>query len=349
MKGVSFAGDRTIAFISIDDPTPAPGEVVLEMKASGVCGSDLKFYRASKSGGLAALGLKAATGPVIGGHEPCGVIAEVGSGVSPRSWKIGDRVMVHHYSGCASCPHCRTGWTQMCVDGADVYGANAHGGHARYMKVPASTLVHLPDELTFSAGAAISCGTGTAFGALARIGLTARDTIAIVGQGPVGLSATQFAAAMGASVIAIDINAERLVEATRFGARHVINSAEVDPVEAIRELTKGGGVGRAMDTSGTAIGRSVAIRAAAPWGVVAMVGEGGDVTIDVSPQMIRKQLTIVGSWTFSTTGQEDCARFVAGHGIKVDELFSHRWKLDQAVEAYRLFDEGGSSKAVFDI
>lgn len=349
MKGVSFAGDRTIEFISIDDPVPGPTDVVIEMKASGVCGSDLKFYRASKEGGLAALGIKAADGPVIGGHEPCGVVAELGSEVNRRSWKVGDRVMVHHYSGCNSCLHCRTGWTQMCVDGADVYGANAHGGHARYLKVPASTMVHLPDELTYSAGAAISCGTGTAYGALVRIGLSARDTIVIVGQGPVGLSGTQFAVAMGATVIAVDISQDRLAQATRFGAQHVVNSAEVDAVEAIREIVGPRGVAKAMDTSGTSAGRSVAIKSAGAWGVVAMVGEGSDVTIEVSPQMIRKQLTILGSWTFSTAGQEDCARFVAEHGIAVDELFSHRWKLEDAVEAYGLFDAGGSSKAVFDI
>lgn len=349
MKGVSFAGDRTIEIIPIDDPKPGPTDVVLEMKASGVCGSDLKYYRASKSGGLAALGLKPAPGPVIGGHEPCGVIAELGSEVNPHRWKVGDRVMVHHYSGCNACPHCRTGWTQMCVDGADVYGANAHGGHAPYMKVPGSTLVHLPADLTFSSGAAISCGTGTAYGALVRLALSARDTIVIVGQGPVGLSGTQFAVAMGASVIAVDINAERLAEAKRFGAQHVVNSAETDAVEVIRELSRGLGVSKAMDTSGTPAGRLVAIKSAGAWGTVALVGEGSDVTIEVSPLMIRKQLTVLGSWTFSTAGQEDCARFVAEHGIDVDALFSHRWTLDQAVEAYKLFDEGGSSKAVFDI
>ena len=91
-----------------------------------------------------------------------------------------------------------------------VYGNNAHGGHARYLKVPAFTVVPLPDELSFVTGAAVSCGTGTAYGALRRIRISGNDTIAIFGQGPVGLSATQLASAMGARVIALDISPERL-------------------------------------------------------------------------------------------------------------------------------------------
>src|SRR5436189_3528331 len=98
----------------------------------------------------------------------------------------------------------------MCLQGSIVYGVTGHGGHAPYMKAPAYTVVPLPDELSFAAGAAISCGTGTAFGALRRLNLSSRDTIAIFGQGPVGLSATMLAKSMGARVIAVDMSAERL-------------------------------------------------------------------------------------------------------------------------------------------
>ena len=89
------------------------------------------------------------------------------------------------------------------------------------------------------------------------------------------------------------------------------------------------------------------MRGARAWGTVCFVGEGGNVTIDVSPDMLRKQLTIIGSWTFSKVGQADCARFVADRAIKVDDLFTHRWKLAQAEEAYRLFDRQTSGKGVF--
>jgi len=261
--------------------------------------------------------------------------------------QVGARAMVHHYGGCGTCRHCRTGWTQMCDAGSIVYGRTGHGAHAPYMKVPSYTLVPLPDDLSFSAGAAISCGTGTAYQALRRINLAGGDTIAIVGQGPVGLSATQFAAAMGARVIALDLSAERLERAKEFGADALIDPGSNDAPAAIRTLTHGQGADFTLDTSGTAGGRLVAVKSARKWGTVCFVGEGNDVTIDVSPDMLRKQLTIVASWTFSTTIQADCARFVADHKIDVDHLFTHRWRLDQAEKAYNLFDKQTSGKGVF--
>ena len=192
MKGVVFLGDRKLELRDFPDPTPGPGEVVLEIKASGICGTDLKYYRApGGGGGAAAIGLKAKQWPVIAGHEPCGVVVAVGAGVDERQARIGMRAMQYHYRGCGCCTHCWSGWTQMCVEGAEVYGATAHGAHARYMKCPAHTLVSLADELSFATGAAIACGTGTAWGALQRLGLQGHQTVAIFGQGPVGLAAVQ--------------------------------------------------------------------------------------------------------------------------------------------------------------
>src|SRR5439155_4124575 len=138
----------------------------------------------------------------VAGHEPCGVVAAVGPDVSEEQARVGQRVMNHHYKGCGSCKHCRTGWSQLCLEGCIVYGATGHGAHAPYMKVPASTLVPLPDELSFEEGAAISCGTGTAYQALKRLDVSGRDTLAVFGQGPVGLSAVLLGQAMGARVIA---------------------------------------------------------------------------------------------------------------------------------------------------
>ena len=162
MKGVVFIGDRKLELREFPDPTPGPRDVILEIKASGMCGTDLHNYRApANPGGVITGGVKWAAG-VIAGHEPCGVVAAVGAAVTDKEVRIGQRVMDHHYDGCGNCKHCRAGWTQMCVEGAVVYGSGGHGGHAKYMKVPASTLVPLPDSLSFVTGAAISCGTGTA-------------------------------------------------------------------------------------------------------------------------------------------------------------------------------------------
>jgi len=326
------------------DPAPGPHDVIIEIKASGMCGSDLKFYRAS--GETSSLGLGKVSGSVIAGYEPCGVVAAVGSAVAERAARVGARVMVHHYSGCGSCPHCLSGWSQMCANGSTVYGVTGHGAHAPYMKVPAHTLVALPDELSFATGAAISCGTGTAYGALRRLKISGDDTIALFGQGPVGLSATQLAAAMGARVIALDVSPERLARAKEFGAWETVNPRSNDPVGAIKDLTHGG-ADFTLDTSSQPEGRIAAVRSAKVWGTVCFVGERNNVTIDVSPDMLRKQLTIIASWTFSWQGQADCARFVVERKVDVEKLFTHRWQLDQAEEAYRLFDTQTTGKGVF--
>lgn len=347
MKAVVFPGNREVEFLDMPDPTPGPGEVVLAIKASGMCGSDLKFYRAEKGAGAAALGLGNLDGPVIAGHEPCGVVAAIGSGVPENLARVGQRVMVHHYKGCGVCDQCRVGWSQLCPGGIVVYGATGHGAHAPWMKVPASTLVPLPDELSFETGAAISCGTGTAYGALVRMNLTGRDTIAVFGQGPVGLSATQLAVAMGARVIAIDPSTDRLKRAKEFGADAVIDPTKTDPIAAIKELTHGRFADMTLDTSGVAEARAQAVRSTKTWGTVCYVGEGGNVTLDVSPDLLRRQITLIGSWTFSTVGQADCARFVAERKVDVDHLFTQRWKLDQADEAYKLFDKQQVGKGVF--
>jgi 2-desacetyl-2-hydroxyethyl bacteriochlorophyllide A dehydrogenase len=346
MKAVVLLGDRTLEIREFPDPTPGPGEVVLEIKASGMCGSDLKFYRAR--GGAASLGFKTQAGPVIAGHEPCGVVVATGPGVSPREARVGQRVMQHHYRGCGVCPQCATGWMQLCVEGvAEVYGATGHGAHAHYMKCPARTLVPLPDELSFDAGAAVSCGTGTAWGALRRLGLSGDQTIAVFGQGPVGLSATLLAAAMGARVIALDTCEERLQRAAEFGAEELINPAQTDNVvERVRDLTHGLGADVAIDASASPTARAQAVRCLRTWGKACYVGEGDSVTLDVSNDLLRRQITLIGSWTFSSIGQADCARFVADRGIDLDRLFTHRWSLDQAEEAYRLFDQQRSGKGV---
>jgi threonine dehydrogenase-like Zn-dependent dehydrogenase len=274
------------------------------------------------------------------------VVAAVGPGVSEKEARVGARVMVHHYQGCTQCNHCRSGWQQLCQEvPVNVYGSNSHGGHAKYLKVPANTLVPLPDELTYSAGAAISCGSGTAYSALRRMRLSGNDTI--FGHGPVGLAGTQYAKAMGARVIALDVNAQRLQRAKDFGADEVVDPGSNDPVAAIKDLTHGRYADLTLDTSSNPEARANAIRSTKVWGTMCFVGEGGDVHIDVSPMLLRRQMTMIASWTFSNIIQAECATFSVERKIDVDALFTHRWKLEQAGEAYKLFDNQSDGKGVF--
>jgi len=346
MRGVVFTGNRNLELMEFEDPTPGPREVVLEIKASGMCGSDLHQYRRVPGDAMAG-GVRRSTEPTIAGHEPCGVVAAIGSAVTEKEAQIGQRVMDHHYAGCGVCKHCASGWAQMCLEGTTVYGSGGHGAHAKYMKVPVSTLVPLRDDLSFEVGAAISCGTGTAYGALRRIDLKGDETIAIFGQGPVGLAATQLATAMGARVLVLDISPERRAMAKELGADAVLDPLGNDPVSAIRELTHGEGAHKTLDCSSNPEARAQTVRAVRTWGTACYVGEGGQVTIDVSPDMLRRQVTLVASWTFSKVGQADCAEFIADRKIPADKIFTDRWKLEQAEEAYKLFDQQKTGKGVF--
>src|SRR2546426_5284575 len=347
VRGAVCLGNRKVELRSFPDPTPGPGEVVIEMKASGMCGSDLKFYRSPPGAAQAALGLGGSADPFIAGHEPCGVVVARGLGVSEREAPIGQRVMDHHYAGCGVCQHCRVGWSQLCRAGITVYGVTANGGHADYLKVPVRTLVELPEELSFAEGAAVACGTGTAYGALRRMHLAGGDTLAVFGQGPVGLSATLLGNAMGARVIAVETGAARLELSKQFGADAAIDSSKEDPLHAIKDLTKGIGADLALDCTGVAAARRAAVRCVKTWGTACYVGEGGDVTLDVSPDLLRRQVTLIGSWTFSAMGMLECARFIADNKIDLERIFTQRWKLEQAAEAYRSFDTQTTGKGVF--
>jgi threonine dehydrogenase-like Zn-dependent dehydrogenase len=215
------------------------------------------------------------------------------------------------------------------------------------MKVPAHTLIKLPDSLSFKTGAAISCGTGTAFAAIKRVGLSADDTVAIFGQGPVGLSATMLAKAFGARVIAVDVEPSRLEMAKKFGADFVFNSKEQDAVAAIRELTRNGaGADKSIECSANTSVRRQAIQALRPWGTVGMVGVFGKVEFD-SEELIQLQKTVLGSLTFSKNQQEECAEFVAERGLDVESLFTNEFRLDEAEKAYELSDQRKIGKGVF--
>ena len=118
MIGIVFLGDRQTELREFPDPAPGPRDVILEIKASGMCGTDLHAYRRAPLG----------TDPSIAGHEPCGVVVELGNQVSDREAKIGARVMVHHYDGCGVCRHCKTGWSQLCDEGRSLHVNNSEKG-----------------------------------------------------------------------------------------------------------------------------------------------------------------------------------------------------------------------------
>jgi len=344
MLAVRLPGDRRTLLEQDPDPSPGPGQVVIAMKASGVCGSDLRPYRAS----AAERTEQAVDGKLtISGHEPCGVVAEMGAGAAGLS--VGDRVIIHHYSGCGRCKYCMTGWPQLCLRGDHkVCGSSRDGGNSDYMLVLPGMCVPMPDELTYAAGAAIACGTGTAYQALKRLDVSGMDTLAVFGQGPVGLSATLLGAAMGARIVAVDPDEERLALARTHGAEVTINPEKDEPVEAIRQITHGEGADAALDATGIGPVRRQMVQSVRTWGRACLVGEGGEMTVAPTPDIIHKHLNLMGSWTFSTILVSEMARWILDRKIPLDEIITHRFPLAQADEAFALFDKGRTGKVIFE-
>ncbi|MEB3372347.1 zinc-dependent alcohol dehydrogenase family protein [Saccharopolyspora mangrovi] len=338
MKGAVFLGDRKVELREFPDPEPGPGEVIVQTRASGMCGSDLHVYRHQPGG-------PATQGDRIVGHEPAGVVCQVGQGVTPDVASVGDRVMIHHYIGCTRCDACRLGWPQMCTGAPfQAFGTQVHGGHAPLIKAPASTLVLLDPALSFEAGATIGCGTGTAWGALDRLGNVGGETLVVFGQGPVGLSATLLATARGARVIAVDPEPARRAHARRLGAAAVLDPTANDPVEALRDLTSGGAA-FVLETSGNSAAITAGLQSLRPWGSICLVGLGGEVGFRVEDHF-RSQITLMTSWTLSIVAQRRCAEFIATRELPVDDIFTHRWDLDDVVEAYANFDLQAGGKGV---
>jgi len=339
MKGAILPGDSTVEFREYDIPVPGHGQVLLRTKSSTICGSDIRaIYREHL--GKGPEGYQG----VIAGHEPAGQIVEVGPGM--KRFKVGDRVIVYHISGCGVCHDCRMGYQISCSSPhRAAYGWQRDGGMAPYILAEERDLVSLPDSLTFTDGAQVACGFGTVYEALEKIGISGNDAVLVVGLGPVGLATLMLAKAMGANqLVGVEVQADRIALAKKLGlARHVIAPDSGAPAK-LRELTGGRGFERAIDCSANAEGRALAIRATRQWGKIALVGEGGTVSFNPSPDIIHDQKTIYGSWVTSLWRMEDLVERLVRWDLHPDVLVTHRFPLEKADEAYRLMASGACGK-----
>jgi threonine dehydrogenase-like Zn-dependent dehydrogenase len=320
-------------------PEPGWGQVLVTMKASSICGSDIRaIYREHLGHGPEAYQ------NVIAGHEPCGQIVKVGPGC--HRFKAGDRVVLYHISGCGVCADCRAGYMISCTSPRRAaYGWQRDGGHADFLLAEENTCVPLPDALSYVDGALVACGFGTAYEALTRIGLSGRDGLLIAGLGPVGLAAGMLGRALGAGpIIGADVTPARLELALRLGAvDHAIPAGE-GAVEQVRALTGGAGCQAAIDCSGSPQGRMLALGGTSRWGRCAFVGEGNRIDFDVSQTLIHNQITLYGSWVTSVGRMEELVGRLATWGLHPEVTVTHRLPLDAAAEAYAVADAGQGGK-----
>jgi propanol-preferring alcohol dehydrogenase len=341
MKAILFPGNRKVQIVDRPIPKVGAGEVLIKSRASAICRSDMGLY----SGEYSVVGDgEASKGTVVPGHESCGEIVEVGPGV--KNLKPGDRVAVHLAFGCGTCKYCLKGFTMLCATWKCL-GFDADGGNADYVLIPATNALLLPDEISFAAGSIMTDMIGSQYYLQAKLNIVQNTRVAVIGLGPMGAAATLVASQLGAEVIAIDIMEDRLKFSKTIGAKHSLNSLEADINEVILGITNGEGVDIAIDCSGSPLGQNLALDIAGKFGTVAFVGESSRTEINPSDQVIRKILTIVGGWYFPLAAWGEIVDFVVSQKIDPEVLISHRFTLNQAEEAFAMFDRRETEKAVF--
>jgi threonine dehydrogenase-like Zn-dependent dehydrogenase len=340
MKGAVLPGDSTVQLKEFSVPVPGHGEVLIKMKASSICGSDIRcIYREHL--GKGPEGYQPGT---IVGHEPSGQIVEAGPGC--RRFKDGDRVVIYHISGCGVCNDCRRGYMISCTSPyRRAYGWQRDGGMAEYLLAEEKDLVYLPEQLTYADGAQGACGFGTVYEGLEKVGVCGDDSVLVTGLGPVGLATAMLARAMGADkVFGIEAIEERVGIAAKLELFDAILKSGSDNVDEIKGLTSGKGVERAVDCSASDEARNTCIRATSKRGKIIFLGEGGTAAFRPSEDIIHDQKTIYGSWVTSIWRMEELVERLVRWKLHPEKLITHRFPLEKVAEAYALMAGGKCGK-----
>ncbi|HEY4389271.1 MAG TPA: zinc-binding dehydrogenase [Ktedonobacteraceae bacterium] len=265
-------------------PTIGDSDVLVRVRAAGICHTDVHYREGTSPVGPL---------PKTPGHEVAGIVEQVGKQVT--TVKVGERVCIHYVLSCGTCSYCIKGQEQFCVQGSMV-GRYADGGYAQYVAVPASNVVHLPDEIPFEQGAILMCSSATAFHALRKAKLEGGETVAIFGIGGLGISAVQLAYAFGAlDVYAVDINADKLQLAAKYGAIP-LNASSSDPVAEIRRRTQGQGVDVALEMIGLPLTMKQAVQSLAVMGRAVVTGiSNRPLEIDTYADLLGREAIVTGT------------------------------------------------------
>jgi L-iditol 2-dehydrogenase len=288
MKALVLQEYRRFEYQDVPEPVCGPEDVLVSVKACGICGSDVH-------------GMDGSTGrrrpPIIMGHEAAGIIRQTGSGVS--DWKVGDRVTFDSTIYCGRCDFCRRGRINLCnrrrVLGVSCEEYRQAGAFAEFVAVPQHILYRLPEKLSF-AHAALVEPFSIAFHAARRAPLTLNDTAVVVGAGMIGLALVQTLRAAGCGrIVVVDVAPDRLAQAAGLGASDTINSAQANAVDKILQWTDGVGADVAFEAVGINATVAMAIRSVRKGGAVILVG-------NITPQVelplqaaVTRELTLFGS------------------------------------------------------
>ena len=285
-----FGSADHLQLTSVDDPRPGPGEVLLRVRACGVCYHDVMCRRGSLPG---------TNVPAILGHEVAGEVIEVGAGVT--GWAIGDRAATLQRLSCGVCPSCVAGRASLCKRDARFFGEELPGGYASLMVAPVAGIGKVPDNMPWAVAATVCCTAGTAVHVVRTRGrVQPGETVLVTGaSGGVGLQAVQLARLDGARVIAVTSTASKVEALYNAGADEVIVSATLEFASAVRKATHGDGVHVAIEIVGSATFAQT-LKTMAPGGRVVVVGNLESGVIALNPGLvIVKELELIGAYATS--------------------------------------------------
>ena len=318
-------------------PKPEPGEVVIQMKSTGICGSDLHPYRHPTP-------LHLDPG-FISGHEPCGVIAEIGAGRHRLGGRRARRAVLpadlRPVRLLPGRPPQRLHQPPRIVrpPGTD-------GSHTEYMRVEAPCLMRLPEHLSFLDGAILSCQGGTAYAPLTRLGVSGRDVLVVSGLGPVGLLSVIFAKPMGATIVGIDPSAGRRALAEKLGAAVTLDPTAGDVGEQLRAHFPDG-ADKLTETSGATPAHMVIGDLLKPLGTAAIVGLGNPTFQMPMFRLAMRELTVFGSSIYPNVQFDEMTEFIKRHNVKLESIVSHSFPLEEGPEAYQIAADANSGKVCF--
>jgi len=322
--------EKPIAIEEVPRPMPGPKDVLVKVAACGLCHTDLTYLHGAPM---------PKAPPIILGHEPSGIVAEVGAEV--KDIETGQRVMISTLIPCLYCSFCRSGQENLCAN-AVVVGATQNGAFAEYVVAPATGIHFLPDNLPLEESCIISDAVCTSYHAVYQVAdVRPGDTVVVYGaSGGVGLVCVRLASAVGATVIGVGRKKWKLEKAREFGALEVISSEEVEQLERTIRRVTGGGADISIDATGVPGMIETAFRSTKPGGRIVVVGlTFRKIQLDIN-RLTWLELKVMGSRTFSPVDIPKVFKLVEKGVIELDRMISHRFKLEEINEGYQMLDRG---------
>ncbi len=338
---VKAAAEPGAVFQSVDIPEPGPGEVLVKVKATAICGTDVHIYAWNEWARKAVRSV-----PQVMGHEFSGEVVKTGSAVKTLS--VGDRVSGETHGPCGKCYQCMNGQQHICAN-MNLFGVHCNGCFAQYALLTEICARKIPEEIPWEFGAMME-PLGTSVRAAQEV-VCSGSNVAVIGCGPIGLGVVTALKAMGAyRIIVTDVSEDRLVIAKELGATDLLNPMNCDVVSSVMEITEGVGVDAFIDASGNVKAIADGFKFLRKGGRVALIGlPSKTFEIDLVSDVIFKEAKIIGihgrkmfeTWTVMEN-------LMAGNLLNLKPIMTHVLPLEQFEKGFQLLKEGKACKVILD-